>query len=52
VDGDDLAKLAADFNLSNCNGSCQGDLTGDDVVDDEDLKLFKEDFGRINCPLP
>jgi hypothetical protein len=49
VDGMELANLIAVFDLPDCNGSCESDYDGDDVVSEADLAILATDFGRINC---
>jgi len=48
-DGTDLQVVASEFNRKNCSESepCECDLDGDGDVDNIDLALFAEDFGRI-----
>ncbi|HDM75747.1 MAG TPA: hypothetical protein ENG51_04670, partial [Deltaproteobacteria bacterium] len=47
VDGYELSELAREFQTSNCASStCYGDLDGNGVVDQTDLRLFVEEFGR------
>ena len=50
VDGFDLADVAADFAPAACTGDCPNDLNGDEMVDNEDIKVLADDYGRTDCP--
>jgi len=48
IDADDLMVLINDL-VNGCSGECQGDVDGNGVVDELDIKMFSEYFGRVNC---
>lgn len=50
VDGFDMADIAVDFVPTACNGDCPNDLNDDDVVDNKDIEMLADDFGRTDCP--
>ncbi len=51
VDGRDTAIFSMDYAMEDgtANSSCSGDLDEDGDVDEIDLYLFTEDFGRVDC---
>jgi YD repeat-containing protein len=48
IDGDDLTVLLTDF-INGCSGDCHGDVDANGVVDDADIRMFTEYFGRLDC---
>jgi YD repeat-containing protein len=48
IDADDLSVLIIDLN-NGCAGDCQGDVDGNGVVNESDISLFTEYFGRVDC---
>nr|WP_321401316.1 hypothetical protein [uncultured Desulfobacter sp.] len=49
VDGEDLSDIMSEFPGSECSTDlpCRFDLDNDGDVDDVDIRLFSEDFGRV-----
>ena len=50
VDGVDRDAYMSDYAPAACSGDCPKDLNGDRVVDNEDIKVLANDFGRNDCP--
>jgi glucose/arabinose dehydrogenase len=50
VDGIDATNVADVFVPGICNGDCPDDLNGDGVLDNRDLKVLADDYGRTDCP--
>jgi hypothetical protein len=48
TDGRDLSDFIRDYGRLNCSGEnpCQFDFNGDGEIDETDLQIFTEDFGR------